>query len=224
MINYSKIKNYICQNFINKKNMKNISLYLNIVLFIAVALLYIDRFSGNDEDNGQSAKLSAGTNGDIVYINVDSLVNSYDLYNELKTNLIQEQQNLEASLNSKSKAYQRKAMEFQQKVEKRLVTQAQAEQMQQQLMNEQQSLLQLKDQLTMQLAEKEQNMNKQIFDRVTNYLKKYNKDGKHRIILGNSMGSNVLQADSTLDITNITLKGLNEDYLESSKSEEKTNK
>ncbi len=201
--------------------MKNISLYLNIVLFIAVALLYIDRFSGNSGAKEQNSQVSTGSNGDIVYINIDSLLNSYDLYNELKTSLIQEQQNLEASLNSKSKAYQRKAMEFQQKVEKRLVTQAQAEEMQQQLMNEQQSLLQLKDQLTMQLAEKEQTMNKQIFDRVTSYLKKYNKDGKHKIILGNTMGSNVLEADSNLDITNAALKGLNEDYQSTKGQEEK---
>jgi outer membrane protein len=204
--------------------MKNISLYLNIVLFIAVALLYIDRFSGNGGDKGQNSQVSTSATGDIVYINIDSLLNSYDLYNDLKTSLMQEQQSLEASLNTKSKAYQRKAMEFQDKVQKRLVTQAQAEQMQQQLMNEQQSLLQLKDQLSMQLAEKEQKMNKQIFERVTSYLKKYNKSGKHKIILGNTMGSNVLEADSTLDITNITLKGLNEDYQESSKTSEKSEK
>ena len=201
--------------------MKNISLYLNIVLFLAVALLYIDRFSGNGEKEKEISKVSSTASGDIVYINVDTLLNNYDLYNELKTNLLQEQQNLEASLNSKSKAYQRKAMEFQQKVEKRLVTQAQAEEMQQQLMNEQQSLLQLKDQLSMQLAEKEQHMNKQIFEKVTSFLKKYNKNLKHKIILGNSMGTNVLEADSTLDITSIALKGLNEDYQKSSKEEKK---
>jgi len=201
--------------------MKNISLYLNIVLFIAVALLYIDRFSGDGGNNKQNSQVSSTASGDIVYINVDSLLNSYDFYNDLKTNLMQEQQNLEASLNTKSKAYQRKAMEFQQKVEKRLVTQAQAEEMQQQLMNEQQSLLQLKDQLSMQLAEKEQHMNKQIFEKVTTFLKKYNKDLKHKIILGNSMGSNVLQADTTLDITSIALKGLNEDYQKESKEENK---
>ena len=223
MRKYSNIKNYICQNFITQflLIMKNISLYLNIVLFLAVALLYIDRFSGNGEKEKEISKVSSTASGDIVYINVDTLLNNYDLYNELKTNLLQEQQNLEASLNSKSKAYQRKAMEFQQKVEKRLVTQAQAEEMQQQLMNEQQSLLQLKDQLSMQLAEKEQHMNKQIFEKVTSFLKKYNKNLKHKIILGNSMGTNVLEADSTLDITSIALKGLNEDYQKSSKEEKK---
>jgi outer membrane protein len=202
--------------------MKNISLYLNIILFIAVALLYIDRFSGDKGSSDANTQSSSSASGDIVYINIDSLLNSYDLYNELKTGLIQEQQNLEANLNSKSKAYQRKAMEFQQKVEKRLVTQAQAEEMQQQLLNEQQSLLQLKDQLSMQLAEKEQNMNKRIFEHVTSYLRRYNKVGKHKIILGNNMGTNVLEADTKLDITNNALKGLNQEYQDSIKTIEKT--
>ncbi|MCK5097891.1 MAG: hypothetical protein KAR45_07290, partial [Desulfobacteraceae bacterium] len=68
---------------------------------------------------------------EIVYINIDTLMNGYDLYNERKTELIKEQKKLETNLNSKSKSLERKAMEFQQKVEKRLVTNDQAQSMQQ---------------------------------------------------------------------------------------------
>lgn len=193
--------------------MKNISLILNIVLLIAVLLLYIDRFSGDSSDSGKvDTEQSSDAGAAVVYINLDSLMNSYDLYNELKTQLMQEQQKSEANLNSKVKAYQRKAMEFQQKVEKRLVTSNQAEQMQQQLIAEQQSLGQLKDQLQMQLMEKEQGMTKQIYDRLSDYLKKYNETKKHKIILGNTMGNVVLEASDKLDITNIILSGLNEEY------------
>jgi outer membrane protein len=65
--------------------MKNISLYLNIVLIIAVSLLYIDRFAGGgtEEQNVQSGN-SSGTGAEVVYINIDSLLNGFDLYNELK--------------------------------------------------------------------------------------------------------------------------------------------
>lgn len=192
--------------------MKNISLYLNIVLIIAVTLLYIDRFSGNGSEDSGDGSVNTENAAEVVYINIDSLLNGFDMYNELKTALIQEQQQLEANFNSKSKAYQRKAMEFQQKIEKRLVTSAQAEQMQNQLLGEQQNLMQYKEQLQMQLLEKEQNMNKQIFDKVTEYLKKYNKTQKHKLILGNTMGTNVLEADSNLDITTVILKGLNEEH------------
>jgi len=193
--------------------MKNISLILNIVLIVAVVLLYIDRFSGSKSDKGEVNTEVSDSDGEaVVYINLDSLMNSYDLYNELKTQLMQEQQKSEANLNSKLKAYQRKAMEFQEKVEKRLVTTNQAEQMQQQLINEQQSLGQLKDQLQMQLMDKTQAMNKQIYDRLSEYLKKYNSEKKHKIILGNTMGNVVLEANENLDITNDILTGLNEEY------------
>ena len=205
--------------------MKNISVYLNIVLFIAVALLYIDRFSGNKSETNQASN-SSSVSGDIVYVNMDSLLNGYDLYNELKTQLIQEENDLNANLNSRSKAYQRKAMEFQQKVDKQLVTSSQAKQMQDQLMSEQQNLLQLKDQLEGQFMEKQQNMNKQIFDRISEFMKKFNKVKGHKIIIGNA-GTLILEADSNLDITEVVLKGLNEAYQKgekidlSSKTEDK---
>lgn len=192
--------------------MKNISLILNIVLIVAVVVLYIDRFSGGSEQKNDSIDSSNSTKSEIVYINLDTLMNSYDLYNELKTELMQEQQKLEANLNSKLKAYQRKAMEFQQKVEKRLVTSSQAEKMQQQLLREQQKLSQLKDQLQMQLMEKEQEMTKQIYDKLHNFLDRYNDEKKYEIILGNTMGNVVLKAKSKLDITNEVLTGLNEEY------------
>lgn len=201
--------------------MKNVSLILNIVLIIAVALLYINEFAGGSDeeiDTGSTAKPGE----EIVYINLDSLMNSYDLYNELKTELMQEQQKLEANLNSKVKGYQRRAMEFQQKVEKRLVTTKQAEQMQQQLMGEQQQLAQLKDELQMQLMDKEQEMTKQIYDKLNDFLEKYNKAKKHKIILGNTMGNVVLKANNQLDITNIILEGLNEEYQNKEVSEETT--
>jgi len=192
--------------------MKNISLILNIVLIIAVTLLYIDKFAGNSDTEEIGTESNTKPGAEVVYINLDSLMNSYDLYNELKTELMQEQQKLEANLNSKLKGYQRRAMEFQQKVEKRLVTSSQAEKMQQQLMSEQQNLGQLKDQLQMQLMEKEQGMTKQIYDKLNNYLEKYNKAKKHKIILGNTMGNVVLKADNKLDITNTVLMGLNSEY------------
>jgi outer membrane protein len=202
--------------------MKNISIYLNIVLFIAVALLYVDKFAGNNKHDEKVADNVSANSADIVYINMDSLLNGYDLYNELKTQLMQEQNQAEANFNSKTKAYQRKAMEFQQKYEKHLVTQSQAEQMQQQLSGEQQNLMQVKDQLESQLMEKQQNMNKQIFDKIYEYLEKYNKTKKYKLILGNTMRTNILEGDKNLDITTPILKGLNEEYQNNGNKDGKT--
>ena len=203
--------------------MKNISLYLNIVLIIAVTLLYIDRFSG-DADSGSEHKIKnkISNNSEIVYLNIDTLMNGYDLFNERKTELMKEQKRLETNLNSKSKSLERKAMEFQQKVEKHLVTNNQAQGMQQQLVQEQQNLLKLKEQMQMQLMEKEQKMNKDIFSNLKNYLKKYNKSDKHKIILSNTYGGNVLLAEENLNITEQILNGLNEEYQNKPKEIEET--
>ena len=138
----------------------------------------------------------------------------------MKTQFMQKQQELEGSLTSKSKAFERKAMEFQQKVDKRLVTSAQAQQMQQTLMNEQQGLVQLKDQLSMELAQDEQNMNRRLYDSIANYVKEYNKKMNHKIIISNSTGGVLLYADKGLNITSGVLNSLNKRYKTSGKIEQ----
>ncbi len=199
--------------------MKNISLYLNIVLFVAVTLLYVDRFgnAGDDHNSGENvASLeqdSSVLNAEIVFVNVDSLLSGYDYYNDLKTQLLKQQQQLEANLNSKSKAFERKTLEFQQKVEKHLVTQRQGQEMQQQLYVEQQNLLQLRDQLQMQLMEQEQSMNKMMYNEIHAYLAEYNKTANHKYIISNATGgSTLLFGEPELNITNIIMAGLNTRY------------
>jgi len=194
--------------------MKNISIILNVILIVAVSLLYIDRFSGNDKEdtNTDKTEQKEATDLEIVYVNMDSLLNGYDYYNDLKTDLMKEQKKLEASLNSKGKSLERKAMEFQQKVEKHLVTNAQAQEMQNQLMREQQNLMQLKDQLSMKLMQKEQQMNKDIFTKVNETLEEYNKTGAYKLILSNTYGGTILLAEENMNITEPVLSKLNEAY------------
>ena len=66
--------------------MKKVNLTLNIVLLLAVAVLYVLHFTGNKTDNtvsSEDSRITAGS-GDIVYINLDTLVNQYDMYEELR--------------------------------------------------------------------------------------------------------------------------------------------
>ena len=61
--------------------MKKVNLTLNIVLLLAVAVLYVLHFTGNKTDNtvsSEDSRITAGS-GDIVYINLDTLVNQYDM-------------------------------------------------------------------------------------------------------------------------------------------------
>ena len=70
--------------------MKKVNLILNIVLVLAVAALYVLHFTGNSKTENtastEDSRITAGS-GDIVYINLDTLVNQYDMYNDLRTEL-----------------------------------------------------------------------------------------------------------------------------------------
>lgn len=193
--------------------MKNISIILNVVIIIAVTLLYIDRFSGKEKEKAEKSVETLNENtGKIAYVNIDSLLNGYDYYNDKQTEFLKEQQKQEAKLNSKGKALERKAMEFQNKVQKGLVTSNQAQQMQNQLMREQQSLMQLKDQISRDIMTRQQQTLQDIYQNIVSAIKEYNKDGKYKMVLGNTGGQNILVADSALNITEIIVEKLNENY------------
>jgi outer membrane protein len=218
LLNYQLYLPKILKNIV--KMMKNLSIYLNIILFVLVFVLYIDRFAITKSGNNSSGQISgaAKATGGIVFINMDSLLNSYDLYNDLRTQFLQKQKQHETNLNSKAKAYERKAMEFQNKVDKQLITQRDAQQVQQSLMAEQQGLMQLKDQLTGELAQDEQSMNKQIYENISNFLKDYNKTHNYKLIISNSVGGVLLYGDKSLNITDTVLTVLNQRYNSSNKT------
>lgn len=195
---------------------KNSSLAINIVLGVAVLVLYILHFSANSKPKGEEISASSASKpGDtfpIAYVNVDSLLNSYDFYKDSKEILMAKRNKLEASLNQKTSALEKKAQDFQYKAQKMLITQRQAEETQQQLGQEQQSLMQTKEQMQMQLMQDEQVMNKQLMDSVQSFIKDYNKSGKFKYIISNTMGSPVLWGDKALNITNDMIAGLNARY------------
>jgi len=193
--------------------MKNISLYLSIVLFILVAILYVDKFAGSKESSAVKSGSTENTvGGNIAYVNLDSLLDKYDLYNDLMNSLMVKRQELEANLASKGKSLERKALELQEKYDKRLITPTRAQELQQQLVNEQQGLVAWKDEKALELAENEQNINKQVYDSIRIFLSEYNKANKYQLIISNSYGGTLLYANEGLNITDTVLNALNNSY------------
>jgi outer membrane protein len=196
--------------------MKNLSLILNAVLIVAVGVLFYLHFS----TKGSAKSSPAGTAGKnlvqpdvpIVYVNIDTLLNNYEYFNDMQEDFADKQSELEAELTNRSRQYEASAMDYQNKVQKGLVTRREAAELEQQLMGEQQSLLQLRDQLTLQLQEEEQVSNRKLINAIMEYLKEYNADLNYQFIFSNSFGDNVLFANDKLDITYLVLPGLNEQY------------
>ncbi len=196
--------------------MKNLSLILNAVLIVAVGVLFYLHFSNMGSTKAGPAR-PEGVNlvqpdVPIVYVNIDSLLNNYEYFQDMQEDFADKQSELEAELNNRSRQYEASAMDYQNKVQKGLVTRREAGELEQQLMAEQQSLLQLRDQLTQQLQEEEQVSNRKLINAIMEYLKIYNADQNYQFIFSNSFGDNVLFANEQLDITYIILPGLNEKY------------
>ena len=193
--------------------MKNLSVALFVVLFLAVAALFVFQFTGNGKKGSENATAASGAPSQgIVYVNIDSIIFNFDMFADRRSDLMLKQKNAEAELNSKGTQYERGIKDYQDKVTKGLVTRATAAELEGSLTRQQQELLTLRDQLQTNLMEEEQVMNRQILDYITVFLEENRSQYPYQYILGKSFGSVVLYGDSALDITDQVLQGLNQKY------------
>jgi outer membrane protein len=198
--------------------MKKIPLITNIVLAVAIVILYVLYFTGKSaiadfsftgDDKGISA-----VEGElkVAYVNIDTLLNKYDRFYDMRQRLADKQRRLEADLASRTRQLQRAVEDFQNKVQRGLVTRSTAEDMQRQLAQDEQNLYLYRDQLTMELAEEEQVLNRQLLNDIATFLEEFNKNRNYHFIMSHSFGGALLYATDSLDITNEVVKGLNQKF------------
>ena len=191
--------------------MKKLSVILFVVLALAIIGLYFLHFTGNRKTNTSGTAAPAPVGG-IAYINIDTVIFKFNMFVDKRNDLISKQKNAEAELNSKGTQYEKGVKDYQDKVNKGLVTRASAAQMEQSLTQQQQELVSLRDKLQSNLMEEEQVMNRQVLEYITKFLEENRSDYNYQYILGKSFGSVVLYGDNTLDITQKVLDAVNKKY------------
>lgn len=187
--------------------MKNLSFAINIILVIAVGVLYYKVYS----DGGSEQLPAKGTSmrGDaIVFINSDSLLKNYDYYNELLKGLESQEDSIDMMLKSKSKSLESEFAAYQSKAagmspEQRAITE-------ERMMAKQQELMMLKESLVDDLQAKESAMSDSVHARLVRALKEVNKTNHYYYVLGYQRGNGILFANDSLDITKQVLKELND--------------
>ena len=206
--------------------MKKTTLWLNIILILAVAGIYVLHFTdiGGGDVMSDTLGTEAEVEGEIIdrdyaiaYVNIDTIISEYQFFVDKRENLNEKMGESEAELQLKSRSFEREVRDFQEQVNKGLITRTKAQMLQQELAQKEQELYATRDNIAQQLSEEEQVMLRQGLDRIMKFLEEYNKEHNYRYVLSKTFGSQVLYADKSLNITRDVLNGLNEKYQQENK-------
>jgi len=200
--------------------MKKTSLWLNIILIVAVAGIYVLYFTGEGKDIvTDSSETKEQVDGEfidrgqsIAYVNIDTIISDYQFFIDKRADLNDKMGESEAELQLKSRNFEREVRDFQEQMNKGLITRTKAQMLQQELAQKEQELYATRDNIAQQLSEEEQVMLRQGLNRIMKFLEEYNQEHNYRYILSKTFGSQVLYADKSLNITRDVLEGLNEQY------------
>lgn len=148
----------------------------------------------------------------IAYVEVDSLLSSYQLCIDMNQEMVKKEENVRATLNDKGKKLENEQQEFQYKFENNAFTKARAEEEYARLMKKAQELEELKVQKAEELAIENQKNNLQLRDSINNFIKLYNAEKQYDFILSNAGFDNLLYGNPALNITGEIIEGLNKRY------------
>lgn len=184
------------------------------VLISAAALLVSLLPKGGKSVETEPVAGQTAAAGDIVYIQIDSLLMNYDMYNDLMSAFQSKYQASQDELQKKSRQLESDAKAFENQINKGLLTRSAAEQQQQNLLQRQENLQNEANNKQLELQEEEYVLNNQVLDAIKTFLAKYNAAHQYSLILTTSLASNIImEGDRGLDITNDVVRGLNEEYI-----------
>ena len=172
------------------------SIFFAVVLSGLVGMTFFSACNSQSQGTGGAPASAnapasvAGSGTRIVYINTDTLMNKYLFAVELNEKFLKKQEERRTELNVKAKSLDQEATEFQRKLENNG----------------------LQEDMIAEAAREQSELNKQLFDKLTNFLKVYNQERGFDIVLSTQLGGNVLFAVEGFDITNDVVKRLNEEY------------
>ncbi len=199
--------------------MKGTSLIVSIVLFVAVVVLYVLHFSGQnvktDGNRGPSGTSNVSGELAIAYVKVDSVILNYDLAQDLHDDFTKKQEAYTTEYGSKRQNFEKEAAAFQEKVQRGgFLTEQRAIQERDRLLGVEQEVQKLDQELSTKLADLQAANNKQLLDSLMNYINILNAQRKYSYVLN---AADVLVGDEANNLTAEVLKALNERYAKNGK-------
>ncbi|MBC7863435.1 MAG: OmpH family outer membrane protein [Bacteroidia bacterium] len=208
--------------------MKNLSTVLNVVLLIAVAVLFFLYFSlksslgGGTENSGSDKeqkkliidKIDPANlpKGKIAFIDVDSITFGYEYIKDESKTLGARQQAIQSQYESMTMKFQQEYQAYQEMAQAGIASRPEIEKKAAELEQKQKDILGKENQmkaLELEVAKKQEEMMKS----VNAFIAKFNEQFHYDFILSKiSMVNTLSYANPQLDVTSAVLKGLNEEY------------
>jgi outer membrane protein len=204
-------KKSFCCSVLESKLCNMISLS---VLFVAVIVLYILHFTAPKSAVFTPKEIvdEPGT-GEIVYVNLDTINEHYELVTILTGDINVEMKKQEAIFANRENAFQRKYNQFQENMNSGVLTQIQMENAQTQLMQEYQQLEEEKERIFNNLQARQAEALLQVYDSLQAAVKRINTvRNASFVITYQNQSPFLLAADPTKDITDHVLFELNRSY------------
>lgn len=202
--------------------MKKVTLFLSAVAISALALTSCSNGAAKSTETG-ATETSPAVKGGVVYFNLDRILQEYDMANDIRSVVETKVNSINQEVNRRGGALEKDIKNFQDKINKGLITQSTAEIQSQKLQKQQNDFQQYAAQKQQEIAEEQAVMMNQIADAIKSFVDTYNAEKGYAMILatqGDILPSPVVTADSKLDITDDLLAGLNAAYVkEKGKSE-----
>lgn len=204
---------------INEKNTRQMKKNLSIsgisAVFAAAALLI--SCNNPQAETAEPAAASVAEQGTIVYIDFDRILQEYDMANDLRSVVETKIESIQAEITRRGKKLEKDVNDFQEKVNKGLITRSTAEIQAQKLDQQQQEFNLYAQQKQEEINEEQVVMMNQLADAIKTFIDKYNAEKGYAMILTNQGGIPVITADASLNITDDVLAGLNEEYVKNKK-------
>lgn len=198
--------------------MKGTSLIISIVLFVAVAVLYVLHFTGGksaESYSGESKAVVSHVGLKIAYVKADSVILNYKLAEDLHDDFTKKQEAYTTEYGTKRQSFERDAAAFQEKLQRGgFLTEQRAIQERDRLLGIEQEVSKMDQELSGKLAEMQAANNQQILDSLMSCLNSFNAGKKYDYVFN---AANILIGDEADNITADILKAMNERYKGTSK-------
>ena len=197
--------------------MKIANIVTNVVLGVAVVVLFFFQFSGGEVKDPKDAQVTSAEMAEmsdisIAFFNMDSVMAQWGLYFQYQQELGQKQSEMEAEFAGKTETFYQSVQDAQYKIQRGLVTRSEAEQLQQALAAEEQNLMTLQNQYAAELQEEGMVKNRQMLDMIERYVAELSETTGFSYVYSYSFGGNLIYGAKPYDITAQVVAGLNEKY------------